>query len=125
MNGARMQEEVGATVGARAVDWSHERFVEVRPGIVGATVHTPQLTVTLYRYRGGSTWEEHQHPQDQVTIVIAGTIDFVVDGRKLTLSEGELATIPGGSRHGATVPDGEGASALNVFTRREAPPPSP
>ena len=56
----------------QTIDWDEQEFTEVRPGIFGATVHTPQLTATLYRYGAGSSWEEHQHPQDQITTVLEG-----------------------------------------------------
>jgi quercetin dioxygenase-like cupin family protein len=107
---------------AKKIDWRDEDFLEVRPGVFGATVHTPQLTATLYRYRRGSIWEEHRHPEDQITIVLEGAIDFVVDGSPLRLGQGELATIPGGTSHGASVPESGDAISLNVFARREAPP---
>ena len=68
------------------IDWSEQEFAEVRPGIFGATVHTPQLTATLYRYGAGSSWEEHQHPQDQITTVLEGAIDFVVAGEPVHLT---------------------------------------
>ena len=42
---------------ALALRWDEQEFTEVRPGIFGATVHTPNLTATLYRYRAGSSWE--------------------------------------------------------------------
>ena len=103
------------------IEWSEEEFAEVRPGIFGATVHTPQLTATLYRYGAGSSWEEHQHPQDQITTVLDGAVDFVVDGQPVRLEAGQLAALPGGTPHSATVPEG-GAVTLNVFTHREAPP---
>lgn len=106
------------------VDWNDQEFTEVRPGIFGATVHTPQLTATLYRYNGGSSWEEHEHSQDQITSVIEGVIDFVVDGKPVRLAAGELAALPGGTRHSATVPE-QGAVSLNVFTRREQTPAAP
>ncbi len=106
----------------RKIDWEDEQFVEVRPGVFGATVHTPQLTATLYRYRRGSGWEAHQHHQDQITMVLDGVIDFCVDGRPLRLGRGELATIPGGTVHAAMVPESGDAVSLNLFTRREAPP---
>jgi quercetin dioxygenase-like cupin family protein len=105
----------------QTIDWSDQEFTEARPGIFGATVHTPQLTVTLYRYGAGSSWEEHQHPQDQVTTVLSGTIDFRVAGRLVRLTEGQLATLPGGTPHSATVGDVPAVS-LNVFTHRDAPP---
>jgi quercetin dioxygenase-like cupin family protein len=103
------------------IDWAEQPFTEVRPRIFGATVHTPQLTATLYRYGGGTSWEEHSHPQDQVTIVLEGVVDFVVDGAPVRLTTGQLATLPGGTPHSATVPE-PGAVSLNVFTHRDAPP---
>ena len=106
----------------QTIDWDEQEFTEVRPGIFGATVHTPQLTATLYRYGAGSSWEEHQHPQDQITHVIEGTIDFVVAGSSVRLTAGALATLPGGTPHSATVPDSGPAVTLNVFTHRDSPP---
>ena len=106
----------------QTIDWAAQEYAEVRPGIFGATVHTPQLTATLYRYGAGSSWEEHQHPQDQVTQVLEGVIDFVVDGAAVRLTAGQLATLPGGTPHSASVPVEGPAVSLNVFTHREAPP---
>ena len=103
------------------IDWSEQEFSEVRPGIFGATVHTPQLTATLYRYGPGTSWEEHQHPQDQITAVLEGAVDFVVAGEPVRLEAGQRATLPGGTPHSATAP-APGAVSLNVFTHREAPP---
>ena len=105
------------------IDWEDQEFSEVRPGIFGATVHTPQLTAILYRYAAGSSWEEHRHPQDQITTVLEGEIDFVVAGEPVHLAAGQLATLPGGTPHSATVPAaGIGAVTLNVFTHRESTP---
>ncbi len=100
------------------IDWTQREFVEVRPGVFGATVNTPQLTATLYRYRRGSSWEEHQHPEDQITMILEGVIDFQVDGRPVRLRQGELAAIPGETPHSAAVPESGDAVSLNVFTRR-------
>lgn len=106
----------------QTVDWDAQEFTEVRPGVFGATVHTPQLTATLYRYAAGSSWEEHQHPQDQITMVLEGVIDFVVAGSACRLTEGQLATLPGGTPHSATVPADAHAVTINVFTHRERTP---
>lgn len=106
----------------QTIDWDAQEYAEVRPGIFGATVHTPQLTATLYRYRAGTSWEEHQHSQDQITQVLEGVIDFVVDGAAVRLSTGQLAALPGGTPHSASVPKDAPAVSLNVFTHREAPP---
>lgn len=107
---------------AQTVDWNEQDFTELRPGIFGATVHTPQLTATLYRYGAGSSWEAHEHPQDQITYVLEGVIEFTVDGQPVPLRAGQMATLPGGIRHSAALPSNTGAVTLNVFTHREAPP---
>ena len=115
-------EHAPASADPFTVDWSQLEFAEVRPGIWGATVHTPQLTVTYYRYEAGSSWEEHQHPQDQVTSVIDGEIDFTVAGEPVHLVAGQLAALPGGVPHSAEVGDRE-VRTLNVYTYRAATPP--
>jgi quercetin dioxygenase-like cupin family protein len=102
------------------VVFGDREFTEVRPGIFGTTEDTDQLTVTVYRYEPGCAWETHSHPEDQVTYVTAGgTVDFVVDGRPAPLAPGELAIIPGGVPHSASVPaDGETVVTLNVWRLR-------
>jgi quercetin dioxygenase-like cupin family protein len=106
----------------QTIDWDEREFTEVRPGIFGSTIHTPQLTATLYRYSAGSAWEEHQHPQDQITMVLEGTIDFVVAGDPVRLTKGQLAALPGGVPHSATVPSDGDVVTINVFTHRERTP---
>lgn len=101
----------------QVVDWSEQEFEEVRPGIFGATIHTEQLTATWYRYEPGSSWEEHNHPQDQITTVVKGEIDFVVDGETVTLRAGQTSALPGNTPHAATVGD-DGCETINVWTSR-------
>jgi quercetin dioxygenase-like cupin family protein len=117
-----MYAKLGRMTTPQVLDWDQQEYAEVRPGIFGSTVHTDSLTATLYRYSGGSSWEEHQHVQDQMTYVISGEIDFIVDGKLVRLGQGQFAALPGGTPHSAVVADGGGAVTLNVFTYREAPP---
>jgi quercetin dioxygenase-like cupin family protein len=87
-----------------AVAWLDQDYSEVRPGILGATIDSAQLTVTVYRYGAGSSWEEHRHPEDQVTSVVSGgAITFCIDGRDVTMRPGDLAVIPGDVPHSARV----------------------
>jgi quercetin dioxygenase-like cupin family protein len=102
---------------AFTVDWTDHEFSEVRPGIFGATVETPQLTVTLYRYGAGSAWETHEHPEDQISTVLEGEIDFTVAGEPVRLTKGQVACLPGGIPHSAVVGP-EPVTTLNVYTLR-------
>src|SRR3954454_1744190 len=97
--------------------WDDQEFNEVRPGIFGATIDTEQLTATVYRYEPGCAWEEHAHPEDQVTCVIeGGVVDFVVGGSPAAPCARSLAVIPGGVPHSATgAVDGERVVTLNVW----------
>jgi quercetin dioxygenase-like cupin family protein len=97
--------------------WAEKDFEEVRPGIFAATVHTDQLTATYYRYEPGSSWEAHSHPQDQITSVLVGEIDFILAGDAVTLRAGQCAALPGGMPHAAKVGD-QGAETLNFWTLR-------
>jgi quercetin dioxygenase-like cupin family protein len=110
------------TATPRKVAWDEHEFDEVRPGILGATVHTPQLTATLYRYGAGTSWEEHEHPQDQVTTVLEGVIEFVVAGELVRLTCGQTAALPCGTPHSARAPDTGPCVTINVLTSRREPP---
>ena len=105
---------------ALALRWDEQKFTDVRPGIFGATIDSEQLTVTVYRYEPSCAWETHEHPEDQVTFIAqGGTVDFVVDGRPTPLGPGQLAVIPGGVPHSATVAaNGERVVSINVWRLR-------
>lgn len=99
-----------------------EAFTPVRPGVDGATLETRDLTVTAYRYQPGAVWEEHAHPEDQLTLLLSGdALRFTVAGRELALRPGELILIPGDTPHSAVVGDAE-VTTLNVWRLRAEPP---
>jgi quercetin dioxygenase-like cupin family protein len=53
--------------------------------MVGDSDRSPSTGVSLYRYAAGSTWEEHEHPEDQLTAVLSGEIVFRSGGEELRL----------------------------------------
>ena len=105
------------------IDWGEQEFTEVRPGIFGATVHTPQLTATLYRYGGGYELGGAPTPPGPDHAVLEGVDRLRRRRRPRSASSpassrrcrGARPTPPGSGR-------GAGAVSLNVFTHREAPP---
>lgn len=108
--------------GPITVDWDELGFSEVRPDVFGATIRSAQLTATLYRYAAGSAWEAHDHPEDQITVVLSGEIVFESAGVELRLGPGRTALIPGGVPHSARV-GAEEAVTLNVWPPRAADAP--
>jgi quercetin dioxygenase-like cupin family protein len=71
----------------------------------------------MYRYAAGSTWEDHEHPEDQLTCVLAGEIVFRSGGEELRLGPGRQVLIPGGVTHSAEAGPAQ-VVTLNVWPPR-------
>lgn len=87
----------------RVVDWTTVEANEVFPGIVRQALTTDTSTIVRYTYHTGSVFPIHQHPEDQVTLVHSGEIEFTVGGETVVLRAGQIAIIPGDTPHGARV----------------------
>jgi quercetin dioxygenase-like cupin family protein len=83
--------------------WATVPSETVYPGIDRQTLHGQKQTVVRYLYQPGSEFPTHAHPQEQITLVLSGTIEFTVDGQTLILTAGEAAVIPPDVPHGARV----------------------
>lgn len=92
---------------ARVIDWDGVEATELFPGVTRQAVTTTTSTVVRYTYHPGCVFPVHQHPEEQVTIVHTGVIEFEVGGRQITLRAGQIAVIPGGVPHGARVTGNE------------------
>lgn len=77
-----------------------------------------------YVYQPGSVFPVHQHPEEQITIILSGSIDFTVDGALLTLAAGQCALIPGNTPHGASVSGSGIVETLNTMSPRRTVVPS-
>ncbi len=101
---------------------AEQAFAPVRPGVDGANVETRDLTVTTYRYAAGAVWQEHAHPEDQLTMLLSGAeLRFDVGGRSFALHPGDVLLIPGGTVHSAVV-GGQDVVTLNVWRLRSTVP---
>lgn len=84
-------------------DWEDVETTEAFPGIFRQAIVTTDSTLVRYTYHPGCVFPVHQHPEEQITLVHSGVIEFEVDGTPLTLRAGQVAVIPGNTPHGATV----------------------
>lgn len=106
------------------IDWEQIPSEEPLPGIARQTVHGANQTLVRYVYQPGSIFPVHQHPEEQITIVLSGTIDFTVEGAPVTLGAGQSALIPANVPHGATVTASEVVVTLNTMSPRRSSAPS-
>lgn len=88
---------------ARVVNWDQIEASEVFPGVVRQALTSSASTIVRYTYHPGCTFPTHHHPEEQITVVHSGEIEFTVAGETVTLRAGQVAVIPGGVPHGARV----------------------
>ena len=74
---------------------------ELFPGFTTRLVHTPRLTQSFVAAQAGKSFPEHQHPHEQVVVVLEGELELVVDGEPHRLTPGTVFAIPGDMLHSA------------------------
>lgn len=109
---------------AHATHWDHLDTEEVLPGITRQVLHGQNQTVVRYCYDPGSVFPLHAHEQEQVTMVLSGTIVLTVDGQELELGPGGIAVIAPWVPHGAEVRGGEPVETLNAMTPKRTVAPA-
>jgi quercetin dioxygenase-like cupin family protein len=71
------------------------------PGILGHYAHGELHTFGYVLIKKGSIVPEHQHPHEQITFIVEGQLDMVIDGKAYSLTPGFFHIIPSNVRHSA------------------------
>jgi len=90
-------------VESHSIDLDRLPIEEVRPGVTRQSFSTGRMTFIRYRYRPGTVFPVHSHPQEQMTLVVEGEIEFTFEDRTERLAEGQALVLPLGLPHGARV----------------------
>jgi quercetin dioxygenase-like cupin family protein len=98
--------------------WGDLPIEAVQPGVTRQVLSGDQQTVIHYHYAPGSVFPEHHHPQEQVTVVLSGLLEFAIAGRQHQLAPGDLIIIPGGVPHGARVLGDVPVESINTLSPR-------
>jgi quercetin dioxygenase-like cupin family protein len=100
----------------QSLNWAAIPAETVYPGITRQTIQGTLQTMVRYVYQPGSRFPVHSHPQEQITLVISGSIEFTVDGTAVLLGPGEVAVIPPGASHGAHVVGDQVVESFNALS---------
>jgi quercetin dioxygenase-like cupin family protein len=85
--------------------------------IAARSLHGDELTLSVVELDPGAVVAEHSHPNEQLGLVLRGSMDFRVGDERRDLGPGGTWVIPAHTPHEATAgPDG--AVVIDVF----APP---
>ncbi len=90
---------------------------ELCPGVTAKIAWGDRLMFSLVTLAPDAVVPEHDHPHEQMGMLVSGTMTLTVAGIPLTLAPIEMYLVPGGVRHAAKAGPG-GAVALDAF----APP---
>jgi len=74
---------------------------EVRDGVHMRFLAGSKLMFSLTRLEPHSIVPTHQHPHEQLGVVLEGEIELWIEDERRTLRPGDAFVVPGGIRHGA------------------------
>jgi quercetin dioxygenase-like cupin family protein len=84
-------------------------------GVLARVVEGDKMSFAIVELGPNSVVAEHQHPNEQMGIVLQGTMTFTIGGEARLLHIGDTYNIPGGvPHHAVTGPDG--AVVVDVFS---------
>ncbi len=90
---------------------------ELCPGVTAKIAWGEKLMFSLVTLAPDAAVPEHDHPHEQMGMLVSGTMTLTVSGTSRALAPNEMYLVPGGVRHAAKAGPG-GAVALDAF----APP---
>jgi unsaturated pyranuronate lyase len=92
---------------------------EPYPGLHRRTFDSREATVNEYTFRSDAAFPRHRHPQEQITLILEGSVELTVGGRSIGLRKGSWSVIEGGVEHSIRA-GAEGAKIVAiVIPRRE------
>ena len=87
----------------------------VWPGVLGRVVEGERITFAVVELEPNSVVSEHAHANEQIGLVLRGSLTFTIGGERRELKPGDTYVIRGGTPHDAvTGPDG--CTVVDVFS---------
>ncbi|MDH4196475.1 MAG: gluconolaconase, partial [Candidatus Aminicenantes bacterium] len=90
------------------------QFTELQPGANSCLIGGHGAQLSFLQMSPGMNFAAHLHPEEQLMIVLRGSIDELILDATATMKKGDLLYLPGTMVHGGTVGDA-GCDVLDVF----------
>ena len=74
---------------------------ELVPGITGYYAHGEKMTFGYVELKANSNIPMHHHVQEQITYIIEGRLDMIIDNKPCSLTAGMYYVIPSNTPHSA------------------------
>ena len=96
------------------ISFGSARAFQLTDGVTAKALFGDQAMLNLVELEPGAVVARHHHPQEQLGLILRGSMTLVVDGADHVLEEMDAYTLPGGVEHqGIAGP--QGALVLDVF----------
>jgi quercetin dioxygenase-like cupin family protein len=86
----------------QAVTWNQVETERMSDAITRQMLNGDHTTVARIVLRKGAVVPRHQHPSEQLSMILEGTLLFTFDDREVTVRAGEMIFIPANIPHAAT-----------------------
>lgn len=83
--------------------------------VIGRTVQGDHITMAVVELAPNSVVPEHHHPNEQIGIVLKGSLLFTIGGEQRGLVVGDTYNIPGNVPHSVITGAG-GAVVVDIFS---------
>jgi len=84
-------------------------------GVLARVLHGASLTLGVIELEPDADLPEHHHVNEQLGMVVSGSLEMTLAGESRTLGPGDTWTIPPGVPHSVRA-GGAGAVAIDVFS---------
>lgn len=88
---------------------------EAAPGVTLRPFWGKNLMASYVTFSRGAAAPRHQHPQEQMSLVLSGALLFTVGDVTQWIRAGDVVSIPANVPHAATASE-EGAVAVDMFS---------
>lgn len=82
-------------------DWNSIPREQMSPTVSRQVIHTEKMTIARLQLKKGCRVPEHKHHNEQVSMMLEGSLKFVIDGEELIVKAGETLRIPPNVPHSA------------------------
>jgi unsaturated pyranuronate lyase len=96
--------------------WNGVESETMSAGLRRQMLNGEKISLGRMRFETGTKVPRHQHANEQITIVVSGTLLMHMEDREIELGPGEMILIPGDIPHGAVAL--EETETLEIFAPR-------
>jgi len=88
--------------------------IELTPNIKANIVSAENITLSFISAEPNAPLPLHRHKNEQMLIVLDGSIDFIIEGKQYKVNKGDVVVLPPNVEHGACF--SKGARVIDIFS---------